>query len=132
VRAETTVPFRHYEDRNIDRLRRDSDSTLFEAYRLRSAESVPLGDSLGVAGVLLDPDSARARPMPVPVGAPNGRVGSFGAYEFSRVGFSATGERALVYSFRGCGLLCGEGGLFLLEKRGAGWMLIRQLYVVNS
>ncbi len=39
---------------------------------------------------------------------------------FSRVAFDAERRRALVHAFASCGMLCGNGGLVLLEKDAGG------------
>ena len=46
-----------------------------------------------------------------------------GIIRLSSVGYSSDGEQALVEVSHGCGSLCGEGSIVLLEKRDGVWMV---------
>jgi hypothetical protein len=48
-------------------------------------------------------------------------VGNSSIYRFSRVGFSCSGNQALVYVSMSCGGLCGRGSLVALEKQNGEW-----------
>jgi hypothetical protein len=48
---------------------------------------------------------------------------SFGATRISAVAYDRTGEKALVYVEHGCGGLCGEGKIVLLQLEGGTWRI---------
>jgi hypothetical protein len=50
-----------------------------------------------------------------------------GVVIFSRVGFGANGDEALVEMGYRCGDLCGAGGLYLLTKEGGSWKIQESL-----
>lgn len=55
--------------------------------------------------------------------------GAAGFPAFSRVGFTTTGDRALVYYESGSGGLAGGGFLLLLEKTRGRWRIVADLMV---
>jgi hypothetical protein len=48
---------------------------------------------------------------------------SSGIWSFSRVGYNAAANEALVYVVHSCGMLCGTGHLYLLTKQNEKWMV---------
>jgi hypothetical protein len=57
--------------------------------------------------------------------------GATGILETSRAVLSADGNEALIYAWNGCGSLCAEGGLFLLERNGNRWK-IRKVLIIGG
>jgi len=55
-----------------------------------------------------------------------------GVVIFSRVGFGANGEEALVLMGYRCGDLCGAGGLYLLVKEDGNWKVQEELMAWQS
>jgi hypothetical protein len=55
-----------------------------------------------------------------------------GLLETSRAVLSADGNQALIYAWNGCGSVCGEGALVLLELRGERWIIRKVLVVANA
>jgi hypothetical protein len=58
--------------------------------------------------------------------------GATGILQTSRATLSEDGNEALIYAWNGCGSLCGEGGLFLLERDGERWKIRKVLIVANA
>lgn len=52
------------------------------------------------------------------------RLNSFNT--FSRVGFDSNRRTAIVWHYYTCGVLCGQGGLYLLEYRGEKWEIVAE------
>ena len=52
---------------------------------------------------------------------------SSGLWSFSRVGYNVAKTEALVYLVHSCGMLCGTGHLYLLQKQDEGWMVKNKL-----
>ena len=48
--------------------------------------------------------------------------GAIGYLTLSRVGFNLIGTRALIYVEFSCGVLCGQGVYYILEKRSGRWV----------
>jgi hypothetical protein len=57
---------------------------------------------------------------------------SGGLVSFSRVGFNAATNQALVYFEHWCGGLCGSGNYILLRKEGEGWKVVSVSRAWNS
>ena len=53
--------------------------------------------------------------------------GSHGHITFSRPGYDAAGTHALLSYGHGCGGLCGDWGVILLERRGDTWVMLRRV-----
>lgn len=49
-----------------------------------------------------------------------------GYWSFSRPGYNATGDEALVYVGHHCGWLCGTGHLYLLRKQDGNWAVMNR------
>jgi hypothetical protein len=58
--------------------------------------------------------------------------GAQGHMRLSRVGFSPDGKQALFYSSNWCGGHCASGSYVIMEKRGAGWKVIKEVYIWES
>lgn len=52
--------------------------------------------------------------------------------QFSRAVLDANASTALVYAWNGCGVVCGEEWLILLERRGEGWVISQKLDIANA
>jgi hypothetical protein len=48
-------------------------------------------------------------------------------YTLSRVGFSGDGRQALVFVTNWCGVVCGEGNYFLLQKENDNWKVVNKV-----
>ncbi len=49
-----------------------------------------------------------------------------GYWTFSRPGYNATGDEALLYVGHHCGWLCGTGHLYLLQKQSGDWVVVNR------
>jgi hypothetical protein len=49
-----------------------------------------------------------------------------GYWTFSRPGYNATGDEALLYVGHHCGWLCGTGHLYLLRKQASDWVVVNR------
>jgi hypothetical protein len=58
--------------------------------------------------------------------------GAQGYMRLSRVGFSPDGKQALFYSSNWCGGHCASGSYVIMEKRGAGWKVIKEVFIWMS
>jgi hypothetical protein len=99
---------------------------LADSYRSRNAAPYPLGPELdpGQDYVLMPQDEVDwllrkggAEWTEFQASYPEAR----GLVNFSRVGFSASGNEALALMGVVCGDLCGSGGLYLLVKEEGSW-----------
>ena len=52
------------------------------------------------------------------------RHGILAYVSFSRLGFTPRGDRAVVYLQLDCGVLCGHGAYYALERQGARWRVV--------
>lgn len=57
---------------------------------------------------------------------------STGRLQFSRAVLDGNATSALVYAWNGCGAVCGEGWLILLERRGEGWVISQKLNIASA
>jgi hypothetical protein len=55
-----------------------------------------------------------------------------GILETSRAVITADGNNALLFAWNGCDSVCGEGGLFLLERHGERWAIRKVLIFMNA
>jgi len=55
--------------------------------------------------------------------------GAQGHMRLSRVGFSPDGKQALLYSSNWCGGHCASGSYLVMEKRGAAWRVIKEVFM---
>ena len=109
---------------------------LVESYRSRNTETYTLGPNLDLAqDYALMPREEAEKLF--------GRGGKWDEFQatypgadgvvmFSRVGFSANEDRALVVMGLRCHQECGAGGLYLLAKEEGGWKVIDTLVVWES
>jgi hypothetical protein len=58
--------------------------------------------------------------------------GSHGSIDFSRPGYDSSGTHALLSYGHGCGGLCGDWGIILLERRGDTWVVLRRVITAMS
>lgn len=109
---------------------------LVDSYRSRNTESYTLGPNLD-----LEQDYAlMPREEAEKLFRRGGKWDEFqatypeagGVVMFSRVGFSANEDRALVVMGLRCHEECGAGGLYLLAKEEGGWKVIDTLVVWES
>jgi hypothetical protein len=112
-------------------------SSLVDSYRSRNAASYPLSPSLDIEqDYVLMPQEVFDQIL----GQKGARwtdfeakyPGASGFILFSRVGFSADGDQALVDMGYRCGDLCGAGGLYFLVKEDGAWKVQETLMVWQS
>jgi hypothetical protein len=135
VREQTVADLDMFE-RTLDNVHR-LPSSLVDSYRSRNAASYTLGPNLNIEQdyvmmpqevfdeVLLKKGS---RWTDFEAKYP----GASGFVVFSRVGFNADGDEALVDMGYRCGDLCGAGGLYILVKEDGNWKLQEELMVWQS
>lgn len=58
--------------------------------------------------------------------------GAQGYLALSRVGFSADGKQALFYASNRCGGKCATGSYVVMEKRGSGWKILKEVFMWMS
>jgi len=118
---------------NVDKL----PSSLVDSYRSRNAASYTLDPSLDIEqDYVLMPQEVFDEIL----GRRGSRwtdfeakyPGASGFILFSRVGFNAEGDEALVDMGYRCGDLCGAGGLYLLVKEDGTWKVQETLMVWQS
>jgi hypothetical protein len=111
-----------------------SDETLND-YKQKNREQSPLKDSfkLKIKHVLISEEGIKQaikdagwKSFYEKYPASGGLVG------FSRVGFNAATNQALVYLEHWCGGLCGSGNYVLLRKEGEGWKVVSVSRAWNS
>jgi hypothetical protein len=112
-------------------------SSLVDSYRSRNAASYTLGPNLDIEqDYVLMPQQVFEE-----IFLKRGSLwtdfeakypGASGFVTFSRVGFSADGDEALVDMGYRCGDLCGAGGLYLLVKEDGNWKVQEELMAWQS
>jgi hypothetical protein len=55
--------------------------------------------------------------------------GAQGHLAISRVGFSADGKQALLYASNRCGWKCATGSYVVMEKHGATWKILKEVFL---
>jgi hypothetical protein len=114
----------------------DLPTGLADSYRSRNAAPYTLGPELDVEldYVLMPQDEferifGHVRPVAEDWSDFDAAYpGASGLLIFSRVGFNATGDRALALMGYRCHGLCGAGGLYLLVKEDGDWKVQGSLY----
>jgi hypothetical protein len=113
----------------------DVDSVTVASYYQRGGERVTFSDKFGFPGTVFLTDSIRATLGDINTFWDTFHArypASLGLLGLSRIGFNATATQALIEVFMGCGGRCGEGGLFVMEKRNGQWVIAKQLYTIRS
>jgi len=112
-------------------------SSLVESYRSRNAAPYTLSPNLGIEqDYVLMPqeifDQILGRKGARWTGFETKYPGASGFILFSRVGFNADGDQALVDMGYRCGDLCSAGGLYLLVKEDGDWKVQEALMAWQS